>query len=127
MYKEDVTNSTEWQIWSTFNESVFKVAAYFELSTCLIIFPFIIGIIAKVSWNNIHPTGKLILSLLMVRKAIEIIPNLVFAGIIEILTLNLSWYILYSTLSMNFVIQIFFLLEMKRVKIWLESKEPLEL
>jgi hypothetical protein len=36
-------------------------------------------------------TGKLMLSLLMVRKAIEIIPNLVFAGIIEIITLRVSW------------------------------------
>ena len=72
-------------------------------------------------------TGKVILSLLFVRKALDIIPNLVFAGFIDILTLDLSYYILYSTLSVTFVIQIYFLLEMKRVKIWLESKEPIEL
>ena len=99
-----VTNSAEWQIWDTFDESVFKVAAYFDLSTCFIILPFIVGVIAKVSWKNIQMTGKLMLSLLMVRKAIEIIPNLVFAGIIEILTLRVSWYILYSTVTATFLI-----------------------
>jgi hypothetical protein len=111
-----------------FEEKVFFAAAIFELISSVILIPLIIWVIYQVR-DNIRRVGKIIFGLLLLRQVIEFYPNLLIIGVFgdQLDLLTISWYLIYGLLTMTLAIQLYFVLEMKRVRIWLESKDPSDL